>query len=315
MPVSFTDECTPSYYPRYIKAFRDGVLQSKIIEGETLLKNCKLCPRNCEVNRYLEEGKICATGKYPRISSYFPHFGEESCLVGSHGSGTIFFTSCNLRCAFCQNWDISHSRDGHEVTPIELARIMIDLQNQGCHNINFVTPSHVVVQILKAINLAAEMGLRIPLVYNTSTYDSVESLNLLDGIIDIYMPDFKFWHRKSAKKFMTAPDYPEGARGNLQIMYQQVGDLNVNEQNIAVKGLLVRHLVMPNHLKDTYQIIQFLASQISPKTALNILFQYHPEYKVGINRFPELNRLLSLKEREHAKRLKQEAGLPDYPWL
>ncbi len=315
MPVSFTDECTPSYYPRYIKAYRDGILQSKIIEGETLLKNCKLCPRNCEVNRYLEEGKICVTGKYPRISSYFPHFGEESCLVGSHGSGTIFFTSCNLRCAFCQNWDISHSRDGREVTPIELARIMIDLQNQGCHNINFVTPSHVVVQILKAINLAAEMGLRIPLVYNTSTYDSVESLNLLDGIIDIYMPDFKFWHRKSAKKFMTAPDYSEVARRNIQIMYQQVGDLNVNEQNIAVKGLLVRHLVMPNHLKDTYQIIQFLASQISPKTALNILFQYHPEYKVGINRFPELNRLLSLKEREHAQRLKQEAGLPDYPWL
>ncbi len=315
MPVLFTDEGTPSYYPRYIKAYRNGVLESKIIEGKKLLKNCKLCPRNCEVNRYLEEGKVCATGKYPRISSYFPHFGEESCLVGFRGSGTIFFTSCNLRCVFCQNWDISHSRDGREVTPSELAQIMIDLQNQGCHNINFVTPSHVVVQILKAINLAVEMGLRIPLVYNTSAYDSVESLNLLDGIIDIYMPDFKFWHQKSAKRFMTAPDYPKVVRRNLQIMYRQVGDLNVNDQYIAVKGLLVRHLVMPNHLKDTYQIIQFLASQISPKTALNILFQYHPEYKVGINRFTELNRLLSLKEHEHAKRLKQEAGLPNYPWL
>lgn len=315
MPALFTDKRNQYYQPRYIRAHRNSILESKILEGEALLKNCKLCPRNCEVNRYLQEGKVCATMKYPRISSYFPHFGEESCLVGFRGSGTIFFTSCNLRCVFCQNWDISHTCNGREVTPLELAQIMIDLQNQGCHNINFVTPSHVVVPILKAINQAAAMGLTIPLVYNTSAYDSVESLNLLNGIIDIYMPDFKFWYRKSANKFMNASDYPKVARRNLKIMHRQVGDLRVDDQHIAMKGLLVRHLILPNHLKDTHQIIQFIASKISMKTALNIMFQYHPEYKVGINRYPELNRLLSLEERKYAKRLKQEAGLPDYPWL
>jgi putative pyruvate formate lyase activating enzyme len=304
-----------AYSPRYLKAYRDGILESNIIKGEALLKKCRLCPRNCEVNRYIEKGKVCAIGKSALVSNNFPHFGEESCLVGSHGSGTIFFTSCNLRCAFCQNWDISHFKNGREVSSLELAKIMVDLQDRECHNINFVTPSHVVVPILKAVKLAVEMGLTIPLVYNTSAYDSVESLKLLDGIIDIYMPDFKFWYRKSANRFMKAPDYPKVVRRNIRIMHKQVGDLHVNNHGIAMKGLLVRHLVLPDHLKDTYQIIQFLANQISLETALNIMFQYHPEYNVNRNHYPELNRSLSLEERECAKRFKKKFNLLDYPWL
>lgn len=301
--------------PRFLQTYRNGLLESKINDGKALLKNCRLCPRNCDVNRYRQKGKICKTGMKAQISSYFPHYGEESCLTGFRGSGTIFFSSCNLRCIFCQNWEISHSCIGHEVTPLEIAQIMINLQDRGCHNINFVTPSHVVVQILMAISLAAEMGLILPLVYNTSAYDSVESLHLMDGVIDIYMPDLKFWNSESANRFMKAPDYPQVSRRNIQIMHDQVGDLQVDNQQIAVRGLLVRHLVLPGHLKDTASIIRFLTECVSPKTALNIMFQYHPEYKVDNDNFKELNRPLSLKERKYAKRMKQEAGLSEYSWL
>ena len=301
--------------PRFLQTYRSGLLESKINDGKALLKNCRFCPRNCEVNRYKQKGKICKTGENAQISSYFPHYGEESCLTGFRGSGTIFFSSCNLRCIFCQNWEISHSCTGHEVTPLEIAQIMINLQDRGCHNINFVTPSHVVVQILMAISLAAEMGLILPLVYNTSAYDSVESLHLMDGVIDIYMPDLKFWNSESANRFMKAPDYPQVSRRNIQIMHDQVGDLQVDNQQIAVGGLLVRHLVLPGHLKDTASIIRFLTECVSPKTALNIMFQYHPEYKADNDNFKELNRPLSLKERKYAKRMKQEAGLPEYSWL
>jgi putative pyruvate formate lyase activating enzyme len=315
MPELSTRDRIRNCQPRYITAYRSGLLESKISVAERMLKNCRFCPGKCEVNRYKERGKICNTGIYPLVSNSFPHFGEESCLVGVRGSGTIFFCSCNLRCVFCQNYDISHSLNGSEITPFELAKIMIDLQNRGCHNINFVTPSHNIAPILKAVYLATEMGLNIPLVYNTSTYDSLESLDLLDGIIDIYMPDFKFWDRKSAKRYMNAQDYPLIAQRNLKIMYKQVGDLLVNDQQIALKGLLVRHLVLPGHIKDTRQIAHFLAQHISPRTALNIMFQYHPAGKVNMERFKELNRSISLQERNEAIQLKREAGLPNYAWI
>ena len=315
MPELSTRARIRNFQPRYITAYRSGLLESKINVGERMLKNCRFCPRKCEVNRYKERGKICNTGIYPLVSNSFPHFGEEACLVGLRGSGTIFFTSCNLRCVFCQNYDISHSLNGSEITAFELAKIMIDLQERGCHNINFVTPSHNIVPILKAVYLAAEMGLNIPLVYNTSTYDSLESLDLLDGVIDIYMPDFKFWDRKSAKRYMNAQDYPVIAQRNLKIMYKQVGDLLVNDQQIAIKGLLVRHLILPGHIKDTRQIVHFLAQHISPRTALNIMFQYHPAGKVNMDRFKELNRPISLQERNEAIQLKREAGLPKYAWI
>ncbi len=315
MPELFISTNGSAVRPRFIKTYHSGSLESKINEGKILLKNCRLCPRNCKVNRYEQGGKICKMGINARISSYFPHHGEESCLTGFGGSGTIFFSSCNLRCIFCQNWNISHSCAGREVTPLEIAKIMINLQDRGCHNINFVTPSHVVVQILMAISLATEMGLMLPLVYNTSAYDSVESLHLMDGVIDIYLPDLKFWNSESANRFMNAPDYPQVSQRNIQIMHDQVGDLQVDNQQIAVGGLLVRHLVLPGHLKETARIIRFLTGCVSPRTALNIMFQYHPEYKVDKDNFKDLNRPLSLKEREYAKRMKQEAGLPEYAWV
>jgi putative pyruvate formate lyase activating enzyme len=315
MPVLSTRTENSSIRPRFLQAYRSGLLDSKISEGKESFKKCCLCPRLCKVNRFEEEGKICETGINTQVSSYFPHFGEERCLSGVRGSGTIFFSSCNLRCVFCQNWEISHACTGREVTPIEIAQMMIDLQDRGCHNINFVTPSHVVVQILMAVKLAAEMGLSIPLVYNTSAYDSVESLRLLDGVIDIYMPDFKFWNRDSANRYMNAPNYPQVSRRNIQIMHDQVGDLKVNDQQLALRGLLVRHLVIPGHLKDTARIVRFLAECVSPATTLNIMFQYRPEYRVDNRHFQELNRPLSLQEREFVKRIKRESGLPEYPWV
>jgi putative pyruvate formate lyase activating enzyme len=315
MPELSIKDSNRAFRPKYLSALRGGKLESKIKTGEKLLENCMLCPRQCAINRYNESGKFCKTKINAYVSSYFQHFGEETCLVGVRGSGTIFFTSCNLRCDFCQNWDISHSLNGSEIESIDLAQIMIDLQDRGCHNINFVTPSHNVVPILKGIYLAAQMGLNIPLVYNTSAYDSLESLELMNGIIDIYMPDFKFWNDNSALRYMNAKDYPLIVKRNLKVMYDQVGDLRVNDQNIALRGLMVRHLVLPEHLSGTRKIAQFLAREISPRTALNMMFQYRPEYRVRGECYPELNRPLTLQEREKAREIKREAGLPDYPWL
>jgi len=210
------------------------------------------------------------------VSSYAPHFGEESPLVGFRGSGTIFFTHCNLLCNFCQNYDISHDERGQEVTSEELADFMIHLQDIGCHNINFVTPSHVVPQILAALEIAINSGLQTPLVFNTSAYDKVETLKLLDGIVDIYMPDFKFWDQETASQLCTAPDYPERARMAVKEMHRQVGDLQINDLGIAERGLLVRHLVMPEKLAGTGEIMNFLASEISANTYVNIMPQYRP---------------------------------------
>jgi putative pyruvate formate lyase activating enzyme len=309
MPESSTNTATNASRPRYLQAWRQGTLREKIEQGLTWMADCALCPRECRVNRLEVGGGTCKIGRQARVSSYFPHFGEEECITGYRGSGTIFFTSCNLRCVFCQNWDISHSHRGRDVTPVELARMMIHLQELGCHNINFVTPSHVVVPILEALELAIEMGLRIPLVYNTSAYDSRENLELLDGIVDIYMPDFKFWSAAVSKRYLKAPDYPEVARRNLKIMHRQVGDLIVDAWGVAVKGLLVRHLVMPNLPVETDRILSFLATEISPETMVNVMFQYRPNGKVNTASYPELNRILTVRERSHALHLVRTAGL------
>lgn len=298
-----------SFKPLYLTTHKQGVFEQRIQKGKELLKNCSLCPRSCEIDRYQEPGTICKTGRLARVSSCFPHLGEESCLTGFRGSGTIFFGSCNLRCIFCQNWDISHTNAGKEVSPEELASMMIHLQDIGCHNINFVTPSHVVIQILEALPAAIDMGLRIPLVYNSSAYDSSTSLDLLSDIVDIYMPDFKFWSKTSAKRYSNAPDYSEIARRNLKLMHQQVGDLVLDEHGIAKRGLLVRHLVMPEHKEDTRQILSFIAREISSNTMVNVLFQYRPEGKVSRRTYPELNRFLTRSERTHAIELAKEAGL------
>ena len=315
MPALFINKIQNKYTPRYLLAHRTGRLKEKIQRGRKLLENCRLCPRNCEVNRFEESGKICQIGHFAKVSNHFPHFGEEACLTGFNGSGTIFFISCNLRCVFCQNWDISHSNNGRGVQPEELANIMMDLQDRGCHNINFVTPSHVVVQILEALEIAINLGLYLPLVYNTSAYDSEISLELLDGIIDIYMPDFKFWNPQSAKLFLNAQDYPEIAKRNLKNMYRQVGDLQLDDNGIVYKGLLIRHLVMPGQLNDTKHILNFIANEISIESAVNVMFQYHPKYITNSAKFESINRLLTESERETALEYKTHSGLPDYSWL
>jgi len=262
--------------PSYIALYQDGTLRDRAKEALARLASCDLCPRDCGVNRLEGETGFCGAGRKIKIASYNAHFGEEAPLVGRFGSGTIFLSHCNLLCQFCQNYDISHLAEGWEVKAEQAAGMMLELSERGCHNINFVTPSHMVPQILEALLPAIEGGLSIPLVYNSSGYDRRETLELLDGIVDIYMPDFKFWDPKWAEKYCAAPDYPEVAREAIREMHQQVGDLVINEEGIAIGGLLVRHLVMPNQVAGTEKIVEFLATEISPGTYTNIMDQYRP---------------------------------------
>jgi putative pyruvate formate lyase activating enzyme len=260
----------------YIRLIEQGKLAEKIRSVRSMLHACTLCPRECRVDRLSGQTGVCKTGAYAWVSSYTPHYGEEAPLVGTNGSGTIFFAHCNLLCIFCQNFDISHEGIGQEVSAEQLAAIMIDLQRMGCHNINFVTPSHVVWQILEALAIAAENGLRVPLVYNSGGYDRVETLQLLEGVFDIYMPDFKFWDPRVAEETCNAPDYPEVARKALREMHRQVGDLVIDGNGIARRGLLVRHLVLPESLAGTREIMRFIADDISTNTYVNIMTQYRP---------------------------------------
>jgi putative pyruvate formate lyase activating enzyme len=271
------------------------------------MERCDLCARHCDVNRLAGELGVCKTGLQARVNSYGPHMGEEDPLRGWKGSGTIFFSRCNLRCQFCQNHDISQTDSGNEVSSQEFANIMLDLQTMGCHNINLVSPSHVVPQILAALRLAAQGGLRLPLVYNTGGYDSLETLQLLDGIVDIYMPDMKFANGGHSKKYSRALDYPQVNRAAVREMHRQVGDLQTDEDGLATRGLLVRHLVLPRNLAGTRQIVQFLADEISKSTYLNLMAQYHPAYNA--NRYPELNRRVTTSEYGTAVRMAKEAGL------
>ena len=298
-----------SYIPGYIQAHETGILDEKIEQAEKLLEKCTICPRNCEVNRFEGAEGYCKTGKLARVSSYFPHHGEENCLRGDRGSGTIFFSNCNLLCVFCQNHEISHFGEGNNFPPGDLAAAMISLQEMGCHNINFVTPTHAAAQILQTLPRAIENGLNIPLVYNTGAYDGVNTLELLDGVVDIYMPDIKFWSAYSSKRYMNAPDYPEIAKRNLKIMHGQVGDLMLDDRGIAVKGLLVRHLVMPAHDDETGEILSYISKNISPETSVNIMFQYRPAFRVTGRRFEELNRPLTVSEMQNALQLGIDAGL------
>ena len=265
-----------SFIPSYIKTFEKGLFKEKIEEAYRLLKSCVLCPRKCRVDRLSDETGICNTGKSAWVSSANAHFGEEDPLVGRHGSGTIFFTHCNLMCLFCQNFDISHQGCGNVISDSELARIMLALQRQGCHNINFVTPSHVVPQILSALEIAIADGLSVPLVFNTGGYDRISTLKLLEGVFDIYMPDFKFWDPDVAERSCQAADYPEVARKAVKEMHRQVGDLQLDEQGIAYRGLLIRHLVLPGELAGTRSVMRYIAQQVSPNTYVNIMSQYRP---------------------------------------
>jgi putative pyruvate formate lyase activating enzyme len=264
--------------PSYLQAIQTGLLSHNLDESQQLLNPCTLCPRQCRVNRLVDERGFCRTGRLAEVASYGPHFGEESVLVGSGGSGTIFFCGCNLLCSFCQNYAISHGEDldCRAVSDHELAAIMVELQEMGCHNINLVTPTHVVPQILAALPLAVAAGLRIPLVYNCGGYERVETLRLLDGIIDIYMPDMKFWLAESALCSARAADYPDKMRQAVREMQRQVGDLLVASSGLAERGLLVRHLLMPDALAEARAIFQFLVEEISVNCYLNIMDQYRP---------------------------------------
>ncbi len=297
----------PDFEPSYRRTYRNGLFPERIEKAFKIIEGCTLCPRNCRVNRAKGEKGTCRAGYLPEVSSYSPHYGEESPLVGHHGSGTIFLTHCNLRCLFCQNYTISHQGDGREVSFERLARMMLELQKIGCHNINFVTPTHYLPQILKALSLAIPSGLNIPLVYNSGGYDAVISLELLDGIFDIYMPDFKFGTSDPARKFCQASDYPDIARLAIKEMHRQVGDLIVDQDGIARRGLLVRHLVLPSKLAGTREVMHFLAAEISRNTYVNIMDQYYPCGDIPA-RSP-LERTTSAEEFEEAVRIAWEEGL------
>ncbi len=282
-------------------------LVSRAIEALNQLDSCCICPRRCGVNRLQDERGFCRTGRLARVASYSAHYGEEAPLVGSSGSGTIFFSGCNLSCVFCQNYDVSQLDQGQEVTAQNLSKIMLDLQKAGCHNINFVTPTHVVPQILEALVLARENGLKVPLVYNSGGYDSVETLRLLNGIFDIYMPDAKYGSDKSALKYSDAKNYTHIMKMAIKEMYKQVGDLTIDERGITMRGILVRHLVLPGELASTAEVVRFLAEEVSRNTYLNVMSQYRPEYNAC--RFPELDRGITLKEYGDALLLAAQAGL------
>jgi len=295
--------------PNYVRLYESGELSKRIARALEGLKACCVCPWDCKVDRFNNEKRICHTGRYAVVSSHCPHHGEEGCLRGWGGSGTIFFAYCNLHCVFCQNYDISHQGGGEEVKPERLGEMMVELQNHGCHNINLVTPEHVVPQILEALPAAIEKGLRLPIVYNTGGFDSLESLHALDGIVDIYMPDFKFWSESDSELYLKTRKYPEVARAAIKEMHRQVGDLITDEQGIARRGLLVRHLVMPGGLAETHEIFKFLVSEISPDTYVNVMAQYRPAGIVDQSHYSKISRRISLEELRETYRLAEEVGL------
>lgn len=283
-------------------------LQRRIETAYQLLEHCRVCPRECGVNR-LKNDKLgfCRSGLNPVISSVSPHHGEEPPLSGTKGSGTIFFTNCNLRCAYCQNYPISQMGNGAERSPGELACQMLWLQEQGCHNLNLVTPTHFMPQILKALGIARERGFSLPIVYNTSGYESVESLRLLDGIVDIYLPDMRYSDESTARRFSVAPYYPEINRAAVMEMYRQVGNLQLDEKGIAKRGLIIRHLVLPHGISGTDGVMKFLAEEISKDVFISLMSQYFPAFKA--NEMKELSRRITAKEYEDARRIMEKYGL------
>jgi len=293
--------------PSYLALFESGTFGARVATALSLLETCRLCPRTCGVNRLDGKRGVCRTGRRAIVSSAAPHFGEEKPLVGNRGSGAIFFSGCNLKCLFCQNYEISHLLAGDEVSAGRLAILMLHVQKIGCHNLNLVTPTHVVPQILEALELAVKGGFRLPIVYNTGGYDDLEAIRLLDGIVDIYMPDIKYLSPEAAKEYSDAEDYPTVIKKVIREMHRQVGDLVISPEGIATRGLLVRHLVMPGMLEDTARIAAFLAGEISRDTYVNIMAQYRPEYLA--HEHPPLDRPLSRDEWREALRRARAAGL------
>jgi len=303
------------FEPAYAALLRAGEIPKRAEAAVKALERCRSCPRECGVNRLAGATCVCKTGRHAKVSSAFPHLGEEGCLRGWRGSGTIFFARCNLHCVFCQNWDLSQRDEGTELPAERIAELMLALEARGCHNINFVTPEHVAPQVIEAIACAAGRGLGLPIVYNTSAYDSLETLRLLDGLVDIYMPDFKFWTKESAERYCHAKDYPERAREAIVEMHRQVGCLKLGPDGVARRGVLVRHLVMPGLVTESREIFRFLADGVSPDTYVNIMAQYHPAHLVGTAgrgdeiRYEEIDRPPTRIEIEAAYEVAREAGL------
>ena len=296
------------FEPAYLRLLAAGELVRRAEQAYRHLDDCDLCARYCRVNRRLTTaGAVCRSGERVVVASYGAHHGEEDCLRGWRGSGTVFFSWCNLRCVYCQNWDISQQGSGREMSPSAIADLMLDLQQQGCHNINFVTPSHAVAQIVAAVAEAAARGLRLPIVYNTGGYDSPEALALLDGIVDIYMPDMKYGDSEMAHKYSKLRDYVQVNQAAVREMHRQVGDLVIDEHGIARRGLLVRHLVLPGGIAGSDRVLAFLADEISRDTYVNLMDQYRPCYRT--EEFPELDRPLSDEEYRQAITAAERHGL------
>ena len=293
-------------YPRYLN-IKEEEFDRRIEKAYKLLSPCEVCPRKCGVNRLEGEEGFCRSGEEVIVSSYNSHFGEEPPLVGNLGSGTIFFTNCNLKCVYCQNYPISQLGNGNKVSLSELAKIMLALQKRRCHNVNLVTPTHFVPQILKSLKLAIKMGLHIPIVYNTSGYDSVNTLKLLDGVVDIYLPDARYADNEIAREYSSAPDYFEIMKKALKEMHRQVGDLVTDKIGIARSGLIIRHLVLPEGLSSTKKIMHFIAREISPRTYVSLMAQYFPAYQAG--QFLPLSRRINRGEYKEALQAFKEEGL------
>ncbi len=293
-------------YPSYFALLTSGELEKRIKSAHSLLSHCTLCPWECGVDRAGGELGECHTGSTARVYSYMPHHGEERPLRGRSGSGTIFFSGCNMHCQFCQNADISQENYGMLVNAEKIAAMMLDLQARGCHNINLVSPTHVISQIMDALLIAAKKGLRLPLVYNTGGYDAINTLELLDGIIDIYMPDMKYTDAEIAKKYSLIPDYPYHNQKAIKEMHRQVGDLELDNNDIAMRGLLVRHLVLPHNISGTKQVMAYLVRDISTNTYVNIMDQYYPEYHA--RQFAELFRRLTVDEFQAAVNMAIDCG-------
>ncbi len=290
----------------YLALLHSGELRRRVQLAHERMHECDLCARDCAIDRYTKKG-ACKTGVRAAVSSSGPHFGEEDPLRGYRGSGTIFFAWCNLNCQYCQNYDISQLGHGREVEPEDLAAMMLTLQAQGCHNINLVSPSHVVAPILAAVLTAAEAGLRLPLVYNSGGYDSMEALRLLDGVVDIYMPDMKYADAETAHRYSRIQNYPAVNQATVKEMHRQVGDLVMEERGVALRGLLVRHLVLPGGLAGTAEIARFLAEEVSPDTYINVMDQYRPCYRA--HEHPPLDRPITRSEYEEAMAAARRAGL------
>ena len=292
---------------RYTDLAKTGELQERAGQALESLECCMLCPQACGVNRLKGESGFCRAAATVKVASFGPHFGEEPPLVGSGGSGAIFFAYCNLRCVFCQNYDISHLGQGSVMTISELSRVMLALQERACENINLVTPTHYVPQILAALQQAAAGGLRIPLVYNCGSYECLETLRLLDGVVDIYLPDTKYSDAEKARRYSGVDDYPRYMFDALREMYRQVGDLRQDRRGVAIRGLMIRHLVLPGEIAGTAKVLRFIAEEVSRETYVNLMSQYYPAYQT--RRFPEINRRPTAAELDRALCLAREMGL------